>query len=185
MWVVKLGGSLMKSGQLQEWLACLRAYHQRQIIVVPGGGIFADQIRTAQKKWQFGDVPAHKMAILAMEQYGLLLSGLLAEALVVKSEKDLANTQLRNIKIWLPAQMLLDNDDIQASWDVSSDSLALWLARQLKATHLVLVKPDVRPDIVDLVDPTFPKWQKNYEGQTYLLDVNQIDKFHDLLKSKA
>ena len=81
--------------------------------------------------------------------------------------------------------MLLDNDDIQASWDVSSDSLALWLARQLKATHLVLVKPDVRPDIVDLVDPTFPKWQKNYEGQTYLLDVNQIDKFHDLLKSKA
>ncbi len=34
----------------------------------------------------------------------------------------------------------LDNTAIQASWDITSDSLAAWLAGVLSATELILVK---------------------------------------------
>ena len=38
--------------------------------------------------------------------------------------------------------MVLADDTIPQSWDVTSDSLAAWLAQKLDAQHLILIKSD-------------------------------------------
>ncbi len=52
----------------------------------------------------------------------------------------LESTERDQIPVWLPSAMVIDNPDLPASWDVTSDSLALWLAQQLQAEGLILVK---------------------------------------------
>ena len=49
MWIVKLGGSLLGAEELTHWLELLARYSDGKIIIVPGGGIFADAVREAQK----------------------------------------------------------------------------------------------------------------------------------------
>ena len=70
--VVKIGGSLWRSPLLARWIAALRAF-PGPLTIVPGGGPFADAVRAAQSPMGFSDHVAHKMAVLAMEQYGLAL----------------------------------------------------------------------------------------------------------------
>lgn len=73
MIVLKLGGSLASSGGLAACLGALAAL-RGEIVVVPGGGVFADAVRAAQPRFGFSDRAAHHMAILAMEQYALMLA---------------------------------------------------------------------------------------------------------------
>jgi aspartokinase-like uncharacterized kinase len=51
-----------------------------------------------------------------------------------------AGLQRGQVPVWLPARMALGRPQIAESWDVTSDSLALWLARRLRARGLLLVK---------------------------------------------
>ena len=76
LWVVKIGGSLAGSPALSAWLGVLSHCRNPGIVIVPGGGPFADEVRKAQWVSGFDDGLAHRMALLAMEQYGLMLSGL-------------------------------------------------------------------------------------------------------------
>jgi aspartokinase-like uncharacterized kinase len=73
--VVRLGGSHAFSPWLRPWLAAIRAA-AGGVVVVPGGGPFADAVRLAQTAMGFDDLAAHRMALLAMAQYGLALAGL-------------------------------------------------------------------------------------------------------------
>lgn len=140
MVVVKLGGSLYQAKELQCWLTTLKKLSQQQnIIIVPGGGPFADQVRKAQQQHGFNDSDAHHMAILAMAQFGILLSSLLpgCQTFSFPSERKTASHPL---SIWLPDKQLLDQPDIAKNWDITSDSLALWLAQQCQADKLSLIK---------------------------------------------
>lgn len=138
--VVKLGGSVAKSGELRGWLTALESCTGR-VIVVPGGGIFADQVRDAQTRFGFDDATAHRMAILAMEQYGSMLCALSAQLVGARSVAEISGVLARGaIAVWLPAAMTRNAPAIPASWDVTSDSLAAWLAGRLDAERLVLVK---------------------------------------------
>jgi hypothetical protein len=75
-WIVKLSGSLAEWSPLVDWLKLLaRHAADRPIIIVPGGGPFGHAVRNVQDVWRLDDPIAHRMALLAMEQYGLLLQG--------------------------------------------------------------------------------------------------------------
>lgn len=141
MWIAKIGGSLQYSNQLPIWLKVFATYGADRLILVPGGGKFADEVRAAQSHWQFSDSIAHRMAILAMHQYGLLLSAFDPLFRPVTNIKQLADvvTQ-RQIPVWLPNPDDLDHDGIGASWDVTSDSLSAWLAAKTNAEKLILLK---------------------------------------------
>ncbi|NIR60629.1 MAG: hypothetical protein GWO02_14520, partial [Gammaproteobacteria bacterium] len=76
MWVVKVGGSLARCASLGRWIDVLATEGAGRVVLVPGGGVFADAVREAQARWGFNDVTAHRMAVLAMEQTGLMLAGL-------------------------------------------------------------------------------------------------------------
>jgi len=143
--VIKLGGSLAQSGVLINCLNKIQERYQgRAVIIVPGGGAFADQVRLAQQQWQFDDVTAHHMAILAMQQMALMFKGLVPQWPIVSSLSELQQAiPLNKTFIWSPNSAELDQAAIPATWDITSDSLAAWLAKQLSATELILVKSAV------------------------------------------
>lgn len=162
--VIKLGGSLHDAPELTAWLDALAGAGGR-VVLVPGGGPFADQVRAAQTRWGFPDRVAHRMALLAMAQYGLMLCGLepgLAPA--ASREEMLAILARGDTPVWLPDQLCLDNPEIPENWEVTSDSLALWLAGHLGAGALALVKHAAPSGVLDaaalaregLVDSAFP-----------------------------
>lgn len=138
--VVKLGGSHAFAPHLKAWIEALARCGGR-VVVVPGGGPFADAVRAAQSKMGFDDRAAHRMALLAMEQYGCALASLddrmAPTASLTAIRAALADGR---VPVWLPARMALAAKEIPASWEVSSDSLAAWLAGRLRAPRLILVK---------------------------------------------
>ncbi len=141
MWVIKIGGSLLGSEELIHWLDVFARYGDGKVILVPGGGIFADAVRRAQKQVNLSDSAAHRMAVMAMDQYGILMADLNPSLVTAESELEIAERgwQHRAI-VWLPSKMVISDDKIPKSWDVTSDSLAAWLASKLNAEQLILIK---------------------------------------------
>jgi aspartokinase-like uncharacterized kinase len=134
--VVKLGGSLYNTPELKLWLQTLADTSiSTPIVIVPGGGPFADQVREAQTLHHFNDAVAHHMALIAMKQFGLMLI-----ALEAKCQPFNALKPEQAFSVWLPDDSLLTDRILPHSWDLTSDSLALWLASKLEAEQLLLVK---------------------------------------------
>ncbi len=174
--VVKLGGSLYRSPHLAGWLAqCSNA--GGSVVLVPGGGPFADQVRTAQAQLGFDDAHAHTMALLAMEQFGLALCGMAPGLEPATTPEDIAHSLARQrTPVWLPSRMCSGAPDIAESWSVTSDSLAAWLATRLQAEALALVKhtsPGMRPYVQTLgeasLDTAFSKYATAYGGPIHIL----------------
>ncbi len=140
--VVKVGGSLaMYPQSLRTLCTKLVSLSKAHVfVVVPGGGEFADTVRTLDKRFSLSGSASHRMAILAMDQYGLMLSDLHAEFVVVSELRDV-ETALgnRKIPVFLPSKLLFKVDPLENSWHVTSDSIALYIAAQLKAQKLLLV----------------------------------------------
>jgi len=164
--VVKLGGSLAGGPHVGGWLDALAAC-AGQVVLVPGGGPFADAVREAQPRIGFDDLAAHHMALLAMEQFGRALAGLRPGFALADSAAAIADAlDTGRVPIWAPLTMAARAPDVPASWDVTSDSLAAWLASQLGARRLLIVKHTVPPAPADardlaargVVDPLFPQF---------------------------
>ncbi len=138
--VVKLGGSTANEPVLGEWIAAL-AGSALPLVIVPGGGPFADQVRDAQKRMGFSERTAHAMAILAMEQFGHIIldhdDRLVPARSLQAMERALGDARA---SVWLPSSLAIPASDIPASWDVTSDALAAWLAGRLGADALLLIK---------------------------------------------
>jgi len=71
------------------------------------------------------------------------------------------------VPVWSATRMVLGAKDIPRSWDVTSDSLAAWLAGRIGAKRVLLVKhmePSAHllraQDLVarGIVDPAFPRF---------------------------
>ena len=141
MWVVKLGGSLLGSPELARWLDTLVKISDGKVLIVPGGGMFADAVRQAQETSLVNDAVAHHLALLAMDQFGLLLAGMNPGLVTASSELEIAERgwQHRGI-VWLPSRMVLADENIPKNWHVTSDSLSAWVANKIGSEHLVLVK---------------------------------------------
>jgi len=162
--VVKLGGSHAFAPHLADWVEAIARF-QGRIVVVPGGGPFADAVRAAQPKIGFDDDAAHRMALLAMEQYGCALASLNPRLALAESRAAIDRALAAGrVPIWLPTRMVLAATEIPWSWDVTSDSLAAWLAGTLHAARLLLVKHVAAgavgvQDLVarGLLDPAFPR----------------------------
>ncbi|MCB1858533.1 MAG: hypothetical protein KDI63_09685 [Gammaproteobacteria bacterium] len=138
MWVAKLGGSLAYSARLPDWLGALLGL---PVVLVPGGGPFADQVRAAQRRWKFADAVAHRMALMAMEQYGEMICALQAGLEPASSQAAIESILERgDIPVWMALDMVSAAPGIGRSWDITSDSLAAWLAELLGAEGLLLIK---------------------------------------------
>ena len=179
MWVVKVGGSLANSPELPRWLDVIATAGAGKVVLVPGGGSWADEVRAAQKREGFDDHVAHQKALRAMEQYGKVLAGMRANLIPAASIADI-HEALRNgqIAVWMPYKMIVADPSIPESWDVTSDSLAAWLAKQLNASVLLLVKSvkfdGPQPEIEELlrrgwVDAAFARFTSGKKIRIVLL----------------
>ena len=141
LWVIKLGGSLLGSLALPRWLSLLAKHGNGKVVIVPGGSVFADAVRQAQSLSRMSDGLAHELALLAMDQFGLLLAGMQPDLVTATSELEIAECgwQHRAV-VWLPSQMVLADATVEQSWRVTSDSLSAWLANKLAADQLLLIK---------------------------------------------
>jgi len=140
--VLKIGGSLSsqppKLRSLMLKLAMMSKTHK--LLVVPGGGDFADTVRKLDSQFSLDKHVSHRMAILAMDQYGLLLSDLAAGSVIVRQfDRALAACDAGYLPIFLPSQVMFEDDPVENSWDVTSDSITLYLAYRLGAGRVLFV----------------------------------------------
>ncbi len=123
------------------------------LLIVPGGGPFADAVRDHDARLQLTDDAAHWMAVLAMDQYAhAIVSRMRGAALVSDAGGISAAIAAGQIPVLAPYAWLRRDDALPHSWQVTSDSIAAWIAGAIGATRLVLVKPpgsERRPDSVD------------------------------------
>jgi hypothetical protein len=142
--VVKIGGGLLEHGGcLDRVLAVVRDIaSERSVLIVPGGGPFADAVRIQDERLALTDEAAHWMAVLAMDQYAHVIASRLPSAAIVSDPAEMT-TALRvgHVPVLAPSAWLRRADPLPHSWDVTSDSIAAWVAGEIGARQLVLVKP--------------------------------------------
>jgi aspartokinase-like uncharacterized kinase len=140
--VVKVGGGLGRGAgdeALRGLCATVGALGERHpLLVVPGGAGFADAVRDADRRFGLTATASHRMAILGMEQFGWLLSELIPRAVRCADLARAGELAGRQTVVVLPAGLPLAA--LPASWQVTSDSIAAWVAEQVGAGRLVLVK---------------------------------------------
>ena len=141
MWIVKLGGSLGTDPLLPRWLDLLVQLGGGRVAIVAGGGGFADEARRLQAHWQFDDLAAHNMAVLAMAQTAYQLHALNPALKMATRKADIRRVlHSSQTALWLPFELQREVADAQTNWGHTSDSIALDLARRLNAERLVVVK---------------------------------------------
>lgn len=126
--VVKVGGSLF-----DRVVPLLEIFREagRPVLIVPGGGKFADLVR----RLDVSEDAAHWMAIAGMEQFSWYIAshGIPAtSALALPAE----------VTVLLPYCALRKLDPLPHSWNVTSDTIAAWVARELSADLLLLKSVD-------------------------------------------
>ena len=188
--VVKLGGSVVRSSELQSWLDAI-AQGAGRVVVVPGGGALADEVRSSQSSLGFGDEAAHRMALLAMDQLAWAVAGLRSGFEVGDTEQALRDALERNqVAVWAPYTFVSGRSDIPQSWTVTSDSLALWLSGQLGAGSCYVIKSIARKFAAigadqlardGVVDAAFPSMLRQTAVNAYLLGRSDQTSFAKML----
>lgn len=140
--VIKVGGSLAEDPENLR-LLCHKLTglaKKYMLLVVPGGGRFADLVRALDKRFALSCNVSHRMAVLAMDQLGFLLSNITPNSRVfhlLKNAEKLSEAGM--VPIFLPSRLMFEEDPLENSWDATSDSIAAYVAKRMHAGKLVLV----------------------------------------------
>ncbi len=168
--VVKVGGSL--APHIPEIVPVLRD-SPRPLLIVPGGGIFADAVRSSASAADAD--AAHWMACAAMDQYGWIIA---AEGLRTTSRIAVPKTTA----VLLPYCVLRRHDPLPHSWDVTSDTIAAWVAKMTGCNLLILKSVDGievsgkitarldRAVATDTVDPCFLPFVLEHRVRTFVMN---------------
>jgi 5-(aminomethyl)-3-furanmethanol phosphate kinase len=142
--VIKIGGGLTQApGALRRVCAAVSELsHRHALLIVPGGGPFADAVRAFDRKTALSADAAHWMAILAMDQYAQVLAERIEGAELVEEPGSVGPTLARGgVAVLAPYRWMRSADVLPHRWDVTSDSVAAFVAGALGAARLVLIKP--------------------------------------------
>jgi aspartokinase-like uncharacterized kinase len=150
--VIKIGGALatVPRALARVAVAVSAASRQHQLVVVPGGGPFAEAVRSYQASFGLSHDAAHWMAILGMDQYAYVLADQLENAVVVEEPGAVLTTLAQGrVAILAPFRWMHSADVLPHSWAVTSDSIAAYIAGALGALRLVLIKATTEGSPVD------------------------------------
>ncbi len=141
--LVKVGGSLgrrpLGAAALMRALDALARRHA--ILVVPGGGRFADLVRRERRRHKLPAAEAHAMALLAMDQYGLLLVAASPGARAVQSLAAARRAAAAGrLPVLLASGIIGRTPNLERSFRLTSDSIAAHLAGRAGARRLLLLK---------------------------------------------
>lgn len=162
--VARIGDGLATAPHLTVWLDALAAW-PGSLVIAPGSGPFGTAARSASQAMGLNAVASQRIALMAMDQYAIALAAVRPSPVVAETDDELrAAIDARRIAIWAPARMIAAATDIPATSEISSDSIAAWLAGKLDAAHLLLIEDLDPPTPVStawlakraLVDVRFP-----------------------------
>ncbi|KDE55857.1 uridylate kinase [Methanoculleus sp. MH98A] len=181
--VVKVGGSLFN--RVVPLLDIFREAG-RPVLIVPGGGKFADLVR----RLDVSEDAAHWMAIAGMEQFAWYIAshGIPAtSALAPPAEAT----------VLLPYCALREIDPLPHTWNVTSDTIAAWVARELSADLLLLKSVDgihhrrrllarvEDPSLVsDDVDPAFIRFVFDHDLRARVVNGRHGDRVRGALRDE-
>jgi len=180
--VVKVGGSLFP---VAGGVLAVLSGSRRPLLLIPGGGPFARLVRSMN----LPDEPAHWMAILAMDQFGWYLA---AGGIPVTHEVAIP----RRMEILLPYRVLSERDPLPHSWDVTSDTIAAWVASELGIDLLILKSVDgitkggiLVPRITESmacgeVDPCLIPFSLAHGVKTIILNGREPGRVRDFLEGR-
>jgi 5-(aminomethyl)-3-furanmethanol phosphate kinase len=154
---VKVGGGLTAfPGALDRVCQAISDLGRKhRVLVVPGGGLFADAVRAFQDREALSADAAHWMAILAMDQYAHVLAERVDGSVLVEEPGAVLPALERGAVVVLaPYRWMRAADVLPHTWSATSDSVAAFIAGAFEATQLLLVKP-VRSSDPRMVDPCF------------------------------
>jgi 5-(aminomethyl)-3-furanmethanol phosphate kinase len=145
--VWKLGGSVLSRPEFRQRLTdWLRYWPDSESVWLVGGGVAADAVREWDRVHQLGDETSHNLALSAMDFNAELVCRLLPGAVLVRSGPELEEALARRCPAVLCAGDFVawaeqeSHERLPRSWQLTSDSLAAWSVRQIRAERLVLVK---------------------------------------------
>jgi aspartokinase-like uncharacterized kinase len=172
--VIKIGGSLAEDPEgLRALCNKLSELAKKyEIIVVPGGGRFADVVRDFDQRFTLSRSISHRMAILGMDQFGLLLSDITPNSYALhRLENAKRLSKAKKVPIFLPSHLMFQRDPLENSWDVTSDSIAAYVASRLHVAKVLLVTD---------VDGIFTKDPKKHSDATLIekLSAEELLKFN-------
>lgn len=111
----------------------------KAIIVIPGGGSYANFVREIDQELSIGDAIAHWMAIYTMNYNGYIIRQKYPSIILTENIDEL-KTADRAFSLFLPFKYLKKHDPLPHSWDVTSDSITLYIAHKLDLRECFLVK---------------------------------------------
>jgi 5-(aminomethyl)-3-furanmethanol phosphate kinase len=201
--VLKIGGSLSRGAGLQTLCREISGLSKRHaLLVVPGGGDFADQVRKVYRQYNLDETAAHHMALLAMDQYGYLLNRLIPDSfLTANLNAALDAAEKGNAAVLLPSAIVIATNPLPHSWQVTSDTIAACLASVSGCRRLVLIKDvdglfaqasltelirEVQVDqlskLTGGVDAYLSKYLTGVSLETWIINGNHPDRLAELLK---
>jgi aspartokinase-like uncharacterized kinase len=138
--VVKIGGGLLRDEGLDGLRRACTEVNEiaatRPVLVVPGGGPFADAVRAVDAQVGLADDVAHRLALQAMDQLGVVLAPMIPEAEMLR-----VLVAPRSIGLLAATPAFAGRPDVPGSWAVTSDSLAVLAAGAVGADEAILLKP--------------------------------------------
>jgi len=142
--IFKIGGKIL--GNSKNLINTIAQFTQlfedniiKKIILIPGGGLLANFVRTIYSEFQFSDELAHWMAIYSMDFNGIELKRKFPH-LKTHDDYEKIEKESRVISIFLPYKYLRNENELPHAWDVTSDSITLYLAKKFKMSECFLIK---------------------------------------------
>lgn len=133
--VVKIGGSLFPDYAI----TLAKKLENTQSLIILGGGEFANLIRKYDGDNQFSSEVTHNTAIECMGILSKLVDDKVNStklAFTLKEAEDISNDGLT--PIFIVSNFLEKEDPFESSWDVTSDSIAAYVAHSLNAKLLIV-----------------------------------------------
>ena len=178
MITIKFGGSLTKDKKVLENLCreIENLSRNYDLVIVPGGGEFADLVRDYDKKLNLPTEISPKMAILAIDQAGFLISKSFKNPVFIHELNGFRNyNKIKNkVKIFIPSKFLFEvpESELKHSWDITSDSISAYIAEKLNAEKLIILT-----DVDGLYDSNPGE---NHDAKLIeKINIMEIKNFHD------
>lgn len=181
MWVLKIGGSWITNPKLKTLIRRLEKKKKGKIIIVAGGGCFADSVRFAFKKTKMSEKLANTLALKSTEIFCSYLKDI-NKKLYLTTDKRFKDNSLN---VWLPSVILSNEKSFKRNWDSTSDSVAAWLSDKIKADGLVFIKSLKKFEKINkladlqkknIIDKNTSTYLKSFKGEIKItgLDILKI-----------
>jgi hypothetical protein len=142
--IFKIGGKILENSKnIESTISQLTQLYEenilQKIILITGGGSYANFIRKIDEELKLGDDLAHWMAVYSMNYNGIELNRKYPELECIEEFEKFQDAK-KKFCIFLPYNYLRNNDTLPHSWDVTSDSIALYVANELYLNQCFLIK---------------------------------------------